>query len=61
VVFAGSDDQVDCPVYERSLLAAGTSIAGPAIIEDHESTSVVPPGANVKVDDMRMLVVVLKD
>jgi N-methylhydantoinase A len=61
VVFAGSDDQVNCPVYERSLLAVGTSIVGPAIIEDQESTSVVPPGANVKVDDMRMLVVVLKE
>jgi N-methylhydantoinase A len=61
VVFAGSDDQVDCPVYERSLLASGTSITGPAIIEDHESTSVVPPGANVKVDDMRMLVIALKE
>ena len=61
VVFAGSDDQVNCPVYERSLLAVGTSIVGPAIIEDHESTSVVPPGANVKIDNMRMLVVVLKE
>jgi N-methylhydantoinase A len=61
VVFAGSDNQVDCPVYERSLLMAGTSIAGPAIIEDQESTSVVPPGANVKVDDMRMLVIALKE
>jgi N-methylhydantoinase A len=61
VVFAGGDDQVDCPVYERSLLTAGTSIVGPAIIEDHESTSVVPPGTDVRVDDMRMLVVVLKE
>jgi N-methylhydantoinase A len=61
VVFAGSDNQVDCPVYERSLLKAGTSIAGPAVIEDHESTSVIPPGANVKVDDMRMLVIALRE
>jgi N-methylhydantoinase A len=61
VVFAGSDNQVDCPVYERSLLMAGTSIAGPAVIEDHESTSVLPPGTNVKVDDMRMLVIAVKE
>jgi N-methylhydantoinase A len=61
VVFAGSDNQVDCPIYERSFLVAGTPIAGPAVIEDHESTSVVPPGANVKVDDMRMLVIALKE
>jgi N-methylhydantoinase A/oxoprolinase/acetone carboxylase beta subunit len=36
------------------------SIEGPAIIEDRESTAVVPPGATLKVDDLRMLVITLR-
>ena len=40
--------------------APGAAISGPAIIEDHESTAVVPPGARVEVDDLRMLVITLK-
>jgi N-methylhydantoinase A len=60
VVFAGADAVVDCPVYERGRLAPGVSIAGPAIIEDRESTAVVPPGTTIQVDDLRMLVITLK-
>ena len=32
------------PVYRRHLLAADFGAAGPAIIEEAESTTVVPPG-----------------
>jgi N-methylhydantoinase A/oxoprolinase/acetone carboxylase beta subunit len=39
VVFAGIGAPVDCPVYERSRLSTGAAISGPAIIEDHESTT----------------------
>jgi N-methylhydantoinase A len=60
VVFAGVDAPVDCPVYERGRLSPGAAISGPAIIEDHESTTVVPPGAHIEVDDLRMLVISLK-
>ena len=60
VVFAGIDTAVDCPVYERGRLFPGAALSGPAIIEDHESTAVVPPGARVRVDDLRMLVISLK-
>ena len=60
VVFAGVDAPVDCPVYERGRLSAGAAISGPAIIEDHESTTVVPPGARIEVDELRMLVITLK-
>jgi N-methylhydantoinase A len=60
VVFAGADAAVNCPVYERGRLAPGVSIEGPAIIEDRESTAVVPPGATLKVDDLRMLVITLR-
>jgi N-methylhydantoinase A len=60
VLFAGLDAPIDCPVYERSLLAAGTTLAGPAIVEDIESTSVIPPGARLRVDDLKMLVITLE-
>ena len=60
VVFAGATAAVDCPVYERARLAPGASLPGPAIIEDIESTTVVPPGGRVDVDDLRMLVISLK-
>jgi N-methylhydantoinase A len=60
VVFVGTDGTVDCPVYERGRLAPGAAIQGPAVIEDHESTAVIPPGASARVDDMRMLVITLK-
>ncbi|MDX6511373.1 MAG: N-methylhydantoinase, partial [Gaiellaceae bacterium] len=32
------------PVYDRYALAAGTELEGPAIVEERESTVVVPPG-----------------
>ena len=60
VVFAGAKAAIDCPVYERGRLAPGATIAGPAIIEDRESTAVVPPSATVAVDDLRMLLITLK-
>jgi len=38
------------PVYRRDDLAAGAELAGPAIIEQLDSTTVVPPGARAVVD-----------
>jgi len=59
VAFAGGGEREECPVYERGALAPGTEILGPAIVEDLESTSVIPPGARARVDELRMLVIVL--
>jgi N-methylhydantoinase A len=47
---------VDCPIYDRYKLAAGMRIAGPAIIEERESTSVLPPGVAATVDEYANLV-----
>lgn len=38
------------PVYDRYRLAAGARFAGPAIIEERESTIVVPSWADVEID-----------
>jgi N-methylhydantoinase A/oxoprolinase/acetone carboxylase beta subunit len=47
----------DCPMYERYALAPGTQLTGPAIIEERESTSVLPPGSTATVDEYANLIV----
>jgi N-methylhydantoinase A len=43
------DEQV-VPVYDRAVLAAGQQVEGPAIIEERETTLVLPPGWSAAVD-----------
>jgi len=47
----------DTPVYDRYELAAGTSLTGPAIVEERESTTVLPPGVTATVDEYANLIV----
>jgi N-methylhydantoinase A len=49
----------DCVVYDRYKLPVGASFAGPALIEERESTCVVGPDAKISVDAIRNLVVEL--
>ena len=42
----------DTPVYIRERLLAGNEIAGPALIEEHASTTVVQPGDSLRVDEL---------
>ena len=39
------------PIYERSRLPLGARLAGPAIVEQTDTTTVVPPGVTALVDD----------
>jgi N-methylhydantoinase A len=49
---------VPTPVYDRGALAFGmTPIVGPAIVEERESTTVVPPRATVEVEASGALVI----
>ena len=41
---------VPTPVYDRYALAPGETLVGPAIVEERESTTVVPPGDRLEVD-----------
>ena len=41
---------------DRAVLALGQTIAGPAIIEERETTVVLPPGWEARVDDIGCLV-----
>lgn len=48
--FAESGTFVEAAVYDRYALTAGTRIEGPCIVEERESTLVVPPGDTLTVD-----------
>jgi N-methylhydantoinase A len=43
------DGWADTPVYRREDLVAGQRLAGPAVIEEMDSTTLVPPGWHVEV------------
>ncbi len=59
VYFAGAGF-VDTPTYQRSALRAGNRIAGPALIEEHASTTVMHPEDNVEVDAFGDLIIEIK-
>ena len=44
------------PVYERDRLDPGAALAGPAIIEQFDATTAIPPGWHATVDGFRNLV-----
>jgi N-methylhydantoinase A len=45
------DDDMEAKVYDRAKLGAGARIAGPAIVVEMDSTSVILPGHTGAVDD----------
>lgn len=50
---------VDTPTFARTKLLAGNRIEGPALIEEHASTTVVLPGDSVEVDAIGNLVIAI--
>jgi N-methylhydantoinase A len=50
----------ETPVYDRYRLGPGAAFAGPAIVEERESTLIVGPGARCRVDEQWNLVVELQ-
>lgn len=51
---------VDTPVYDRYALTPGTTFEGPALVEERESTVVVPPDASVRCDESLNLIIDLR-
>jgi N-methylhydantoinase A len=49
-----------CPVYDRKRLPVGARIEGPAVVEEPESTTVLPPGSTAEVDPWANLLVSLE-
>ncbi|HWI36432.1 MAG TPA: hydantoinase/oxoprolinase family protein, partial [Burkholderiales bacterium] len=50
-------EAVDTPTFAREALRAGNTIAGPALIEEHASTTVVLPGDRMQVDAFGNLII----
>ena len=56
VGFLGATELLNISVYDRDLLGPNVSLLGPAIIEQYESTIVVPPGWGVRADNLSNLI-----
>jgi N-methylhydantoinase A len=54
VQFGGTS--LDCPVYQRELIDVGYEIAGPAILDQLDCTTVVYPGQVARVDEWKNLI-----
>ena len=52
---------LDTPVYERDDLPCGFAFQGPAIVEQVDATTVVPPGASAEVDKYLNIIIRVKD
>jgi N-methylhydantoinase A len=50
----------DAAVYQREMLEAGARFTGPAIVEQFDSTTVVPPHMSASVDAFRNIVIATK-
>jgi N-methylhydantoinase A len=50
VYFDEVGDFTDTPIYDRELLGPGVQIDGPAVIEQPDTTVLIPPGARGRVD-----------
>jgi len=57
VYFEEFNEYVDCPTFERSLLKANNVITGPAIVEQMDSTTVIPPRQKGRVDKFGTIII----
>jgi N-methylhydantoinase A len=59
VLFDPAAGPVPTPVYRRDALAPGLRLAGPCIVEESSSTTIVVPDAHLAVDGFRNLILTL--
>ncbi|GAB2933947.1 hydantoinase/oxoprolinase family protein [Streptomyces mayteni] len=57
VDFGAADGPVPTTVYDRARLLAGNRLAGPAVIEQLDATTVLPPGSTAEVDPFGNLLI----
>jgi len=50
-------EELDCPVYQRERLDVGLELAGPAILDQLDCTTVICPGQIARVDEWKNLIV----
>lgn len=53
-VFAGS--QLNTPLHNRKALSVGSSVIGPAIIEEPSTATIIPPGWSARPDELGCLI-----
>ena len=51
----------DTPVYQRDHLPCGFAFQGPALVEQVDATTVVPPGASAEVDKYLNIIIRVKE
>jgi N-methylhydantoinase A len=61
VVWFGPQRPLPCPVHRREALAAGARVAGPAVIEEADSTTLLHPGDELVVHDSGVLVITIAE
>lgn len=59
MLFEPWDRHRDCPVFSRYELVAGHAVAGPAVIEEAESTTVIGPASKATIDAHGNIVITL--
>src|SRR6266566_166919 len=52
---------LDTPVYQRDRLPCGFGFQGPAIVEQVDATTVVPPGASAEIDKYLNIIIRVKE
>src|SRR4029077_6830237 len=55
----GSLEKVATRFYDRAALQAGNVLEGPAIVNQYDSTSVIPPGLSARVDRFGNIVIAI--
>jgi N-methylhydantoinase A len=53
-------DGIECPVYERDALDVGLTLAGPAVLDQFDCTTVLWPGQTASVDEWKNLIVTME-
>jgi N-methylhydantoinase A len=48
---------LDCPVYQRERLDVGIVFDGPAIVDQLDATTVIPPGHGARVDEFKNILI----
>lgn len=57
IVWFNGERGLDTPVYERETLPAGLVLSGPAIVEQLDSTVVIPPDTRAEVDQFLNIII----
>ena len=52
-------ESIDCPVYQREQLDVGHVVAGPAVLDQFDCTTVLCPGQVARVDEWKNLIVTM--